>query len=67
MSRVTPGLIMFVTVHRTRNGWIPSCPQLHFSTEAEALELLPTIAELVNRPASAIKVVPEQNNDGQLV
>jgi hypothetical protein len=58
---------MFVTVHRTRAGWIPSCPQLHFSTEAEALELLPTIAELVNRPTSAIKVVPQHIYDGQLI
>jgi hypothetical protein len=58
---------MFLTVHRTRNGWVQACPDVRFSSEAEAIELLPTIAALVHKPVAAIKVVPQHIYDTQLV
>lgn len=58
---------MFLIVHRTRDGWVPSCPSIVFDTEDEARDCIPTLAELYDRPMSCIAVTDARLHAAQLV
>ena len=49
---------MFLLVHRTRDGWLPPCPSVHYVSEDDAQTDIPVLAELFGRPRSTFRVVP---------
>lgn len=59
-------LPMFLIVHRTRDGWVPSCPAIVFDSADEARDCIPTLAELYDKPMAAMAVT-EHHHSRQLV
>ena len=58
---------MFLLVHRPRDGWLPPCPSVHYASEDEAQIDIPVLAELLGRPRSTFRVVPEHIAARQVV
>lgn len=67
MPALSPDPLMFLIVHRDRYGWVPSCPTIHFDSEDEARQVIPTLAELYGKPVAAMAVTPEHLHRRQLV
>lgn len=58
---------MFLVVHRSRAGWVDSCPSVVYGSEEEARQTIPVLADLLHKPASALAVVEKRIHDAQLV
>lgn len=56
---------MFLIVHRTRAGWVQANHALVFGSEAEAREMIPTLAKLLNKPPAALAVIEQHIHDAQ--